>query len=236
MSVRLQEPAKTKMQKIAIIDYGIGNLYSVVKALEQVAGPADHVLATAKPEEIAACDRVVFPGQGAAKDCMQALRACGLEESVLEAARNKPFLGICMGMQVLMRESEENQGTGCLAFYEGSVKYFGNHVSVGAGEGNYKVPHMGWNGVRQDQATRFGTALHRPVISISCTVISYTARIRPWLPAPPSTVFPLPPPLRKTTSLPCSAIRRKAPEPACACCRTSCVGTVKPASTEVALS
>ena len=140
------------MQKIAIIDYGIGNLYSVVKALEQVAGPADHVLATAKPKEIAACDRVVFPGQGAAKDCMQALRACGLEESVLEAARNKPFLGICMGMQVLMRESEENQGTGCLAVYEGSVKYFGNHVSVGAGEGNYKVPHMGWNGVRQDQA------------------------------------------------------------------------------------
>ena len=98
------------MSLIAVIDYGIGNLYSVSKALEQVAGPVDRVLTTSKPEEIAGCDRVVFPGQGAAKDCMQALRACGLEESVLEAARNKPFLGICMGMQVLMRESEEKPG------------------------------------------------------------------------------------------------------------------------------
>ena len=139
------------MRQIAIIDYGIGNLYSVVKALEHVAGPTDRVLTTSDPEVIDTCDRVVFPGQGAAQDCMQALRAHGLEAAVLAAARNKPFLGICMGMQVLMRNSEENQGTGCLAFYEGSVKYFGNHVSVGAGTDRYKVPHMGWNAVRQDQ-------------------------------------------------------------------------------------
>ncbi len=140
------------MHTIAIIDYGIGNLYSVSKALEQVAGPQDRVLTTSRPEAIAGCDRVVFPGQGAAEDCMQALRTHGLEETVMEAARNKPFLGICMGMQVLMTRSEENQGTGCLALYEGDVKYFGNHVSVGAGEDRYKVPHMGWNAVRQDQA------------------------------------------------------------------------------------
>ena len=140
------------MHTIAIIDYGIGNLYSVSKALEQVAGPEDRVITTSKPEVIASCDRVVFPGQGAAKDCMQALRTHGLAETVMEAAKNKPFLGICMGMQVLMTKSEENQGTGCLALYEGDVKYFGNHVSVGAGEDRYKVPHMGWNAVRQDQA------------------------------------------------------------------------------------
>ncbi|MYB89206.1 MAG: imidazole glycerol phosphate synthase subunit HisH [Proteobacteria bacterium] len=140
------------MSKIAIIDYGIGNLYSVVKALEHVAGPADRVFTTSNPEVIDTCDRAVFPGQGAAQDCMQALKVHGLEEVVLSAARNKPFLGICMGMQVLMRDSEENQGTGCLALYEGSVKYFGDHVSVGAGTDRYKVPHMGWNAVRQDQA------------------------------------------------------------------------------------
>ena len=140
------------MSQIAIIDYGIGNLYSVIKALEHVADPADRVFTISDPDAIAASDRVVFPGQGAAQDCMKALRAHGLEEAVLAAARNKPFLGICMGMQVLMRDSEENQGTGCLALYEGSVKYFGDHVPVGAGTGSYKVPHMGWNAVRQDQA------------------------------------------------------------------------------------
>ncbi|MXY14803.1 MAG: imidazole glycerol phosphate synthase subunit HisH [Proteobacteria bacterium] len=140
------------MQQIAIIDYGIGNLYSVIKALEHVAGPTDRVFTTSNPEAIDACDRAVFPGQGAAQDCMQALKVHGLEEVVLSAARNKPFLGICMGMQVLMRDSEENQGTGCLALYKGSVKYFGDHVSVGAGTDRYKVPHMGWNAVRQDQA------------------------------------------------------------------------------------
>ena len=140
------------MSQIAVIDYGIGNLYSVVKALEHVAGPADRVLTTSDPAVIEACDRVVFPGQGAARDCMQALHAHGLEASVLSAARSKPFLGICMGMQVLMRSSEENQGTACLALYEGSVRYFGDHVTVGAGAGRCKVPHMGWNAVRQDGA------------------------------------------------------------------------------------
>ncbi len=139
------------MSRIAIIDYGIGNLYSVTRAVEHVAGPADSVRTTSRSEEIASSDKVIFPGQGAAHDCMRALRALELSEAVMEAARQKPFLGICMGMQVLMQESEENQGTGCLALYDGSVKYFGDHVSVGAGEGCYKVPHMGWNCIRQDQ-------------------------------------------------------------------------------------
>ena len=139
------------MPRTAIIDYGIGNLYSVVKAVEHVAWPADSIVKTSKPEEIAASDRVIFPGQGAANDCMRALRALELEQAVVEAARQKPFLGICMGMQVLMQESEENRGTGCLAMYDGRVKYFGNHVSVGAGDDCYKVPHMGWNCIRQYQ-------------------------------------------------------------------------------------
>lgn len=139
------------MHRLAIIDYGIGNLYSVIKAVEHVAGPADRVRVTSNPEEITTSDKVVFPGQGAALDCMRALRALDLFDAVREAARQKPFLGICMGMQVLMQESEENEGTGCLALYDGRVKYFGNHISAGAGEGRYKIPHMGWNSIHQEQ-------------------------------------------------------------------------------------
>lgn len=139
------------MSNIAIVDYGMGNLYSVAKAVEHVAAATDRISITSSPKEIAASDKVIFPGQGAAKDCMTALLELELQTVIIDAAQQKPFLGICMGMQVLMNTSEENGGTKCLAFYEGGVEYFGNHVSIGAAEGNVKVPHMGWNCIEQQQ-------------------------------------------------------------------------------------
>ena len=139
------------MSNIAIIDYGMGNLYSVAKAVEHVADAKNTISVTSDADEIASCDKVIFPGQGAAKDCMSALQQCDLQEAIIGAAQQKPFLGICMGMQVLMQISEENEGTNCLGLYEGSVKYFGNHISIGSGENSYKVPHMGWNCIEQQQ-------------------------------------------------------------------------------------
>ena len=136
---------------IAIIDYGMGNLYSVAKAVEHVTAVTDNVVITSNAEKISACDKVIFPGQGAAKDCMQALHECDLQAAIVEAAQQKPFLGICMGMQVLMQMSEENNGVDFLGVYPGAVKFFGNHISIGAKKDSYKVPHMGWNVIQQQQ-------------------------------------------------------------------------------------
>ena len=139
------------MQTIAVIDYGMGNLHSVTKALEHVVDKNQKVILTSSPKEVAAADKVVFPGQGAARDCMLAIDEHGLRETILYAAQNKPFLGICMGMQVLVHFSEENDGTDCLGFYPGEVRYFGNPLVDEKGE-RLKVPHMGWNQVSQTRA------------------------------------------------------------------------------------
>ncbi len=139
------------MSNIAIIDYGMGNLYSVTKAVEHVSESKDHIIVTSDADEISASDKVIFPGQGAAKDCMSALQEYDLQSAIIDAASQKPFLGICMGMQVLMQMSEENDGIDCLGVYKGSVKYFGNHLTIGSGENSYKVPHMGWNCIEQQQ-------------------------------------------------------------------------------------
>ncbi len=139
------------MSNIAIIDYGMGNLYSVTKAVEHVSESKDHIIVTSEADKIAASDKVIFPGQGAAKDCMSALQECDLQSAIIDAASQKPFLGICMGMQVLMQMSEENDGIDCLGIYKGSVKYFGNHLTIGSGDNSYKVPHMGWNCIEQQQ-------------------------------------------------------------------------------------
>ncbi|MDJ0778115.1 MAG: imidazole glycerol phosphate synthase subunit HisH [Gammaproteobacteria bacterium] len=136
------------MQTIAVVDYGMGNLRSVVNALELVTAGEARVILTSAPAEVLGADRVVFPGQGAAGDCMAAIDACGLREAVLEAAREKPFLGICMGMQVLIDYSEENGGTSCLGLFAGEVRYFGDSHRDLAGV-RLKVPHMGWNRVTQ---------------------------------------------------------------------------------------
>lgn len=133
--------------KIAVIDYGMGNLRSVSKAIEHVAGNAQ-VRTTDDPGYIAAADRVVFPGQGAARDCMAAISDHHLNQAILQAAASKPFLGICMGLQVLMRHSEENGGTDLLNLFAGEVKRF-DGLAMGDNGLPLKIPHMGWSPVHQ---------------------------------------------------------------------------------------
>ena len=131
---------------IAVIDYGMGNLRSVSKALEHVA-PGATVRVTADPREVAAADRVVFPGQGAMPDCMRELDARGLRPAVFEATRNKPFLGLCIGLQMLFESSEEGDTPG-LAVLPGKVRRFQPELMRNAPGGPLKVPHMGWNQVQ----------------------------------------------------------------------------------------
>lgn len=124
---------------IAVVDYGMGNLRSVSKALEHVA-PGVEVAVTADPERILACERIVVPGQGAMPDCMRNLEASGAREAVLEAMRDKPYLGICLGLQMLFERAEEGPTPG-LALLPGDVPRF--RLS------GLKIPHMGWNEVIQ---------------------------------------------------------------------------------------
>jgi glutamine amidotransferase len=139
------------MQTIAVVDYGMGNLRSVVNALEAVGDDRDRVVLTSDPRQLHEADRVVFPGQGAAGDCMRAIDEYGLREAIVGAAASRPFLGICMGMQVLVDFSEENQGTDCLGIFKGKVNYFGDSHQDQSGV-KLKVPHMGWNRVAQVKA------------------------------------------------------------------------------------
>ena len=132
---------------IAVIDYGMGNLRSVSKALEHVAPDAD-VRVTSDPEVVRRAERVVFPGQGAMPDCMREMDARGLRPAVLEAARSKPFLGICIGLQMLFERSEEGDTPG-LGVFPGQVKRFPPGAMKDAQGGKLKVPHMGWNEVMQ---------------------------------------------------------------------------------------
>src|SRR3972149_2380112 len=135
------------MTSIAVIDYGMGNLRSVSKALEHVAPDAE-VQVTSDHEVVRRAERVVFPGQGAMPDCMRELDARGLRPAVLEAARMKPFLGICIGLQMLFERSEEGDTAG-LGVFPGTVKRFPPQAMKDAQGGKLKVPHMGWNEVMQ---------------------------------------------------------------------------------------
>jgi glutamine amidotransferase len=128
------------VQRIAIIDYNMGNSRSVQKAIEFVS-PNDEVLLTNDKTYIENSDRVVFPGQGAIGGCMKVLNELGLAESIKQAANEKPLLGICLGLQMLFDWSEENGGTDGLSIFEGTVNHFQSN--------SLKVPHMGWNTVRQ---------------------------------------------------------------------------------------
>lgn len=130
-------------QRIAIVDYGMGNLRSVQKALARVA-PRDEVEITSDAARVGGADRVVFPGQGAMPDCMRSLRESGLGEAVEAAARSRPFLGLCIGLQMLFERSEEGDTPG-LGVLPGQVRGFG----AGARAAGLKVPHMGWNEVYQ---------------------------------------------------------------------------------------
>ena len=132
---------------IAVVDYGMGNLRSVAKALEHVAG-GKPIVVTADPAVLAAAERVVVPGQGAMPDCMRELNERGLRQAVIEAAATKPFLGICIGQQMLFEHSEEGDVPG-LGILRGQVKRFpAEKMHLPDGQ-KLKVPHMGWNEVRQ---------------------------------------------------------------------------------------
>lgn len=136
------------MDAVALIDYGGSNLRSVAKALETVARGAHEIRITQDAAAIADADRVVFPGQGAVGDCMRQLAACGLREAVTAAAREKPFFGICLGLQSLVTYSEEDGGTDCLDLFAGRVLRFPHDPPPGPDGLPRKVPHMGWNEVR----------------------------------------------------------------------------------------
>ena len=125
--------------KIAVVDYGLGNLRSVSKALEHVA-PEAEVVVTAEPGAISSSERVVVPGQGTLPDCMRQLEASGAREAVVAAAARKPFLGICIGLQMLFERGEEGDTAG-LGVLPGRVPRF---ALTGL-----KIPHIGWNEVHQ---------------------------------------------------------------------------------------
>ncbi|CAK0754382.1 Imidazole glycerol phosphate synthase subunit HisH [Gammaproteobacteria bacterium] len=134
------------MKSVAVIDYGMGNLRSVSKALEHVAPDAE-VWVTSLPERIREADRVIFPGVGAIRDCLHELQVRGLTEVVRACAADRPFLGICLGMQALLDFSEENDGTLALGVLPGRVVRFPADLREGDAP-PLKVPHMGWNQVR----------------------------------------------------------------------------------------
>jgi imidazole glycerol-phosphate synthase subunit HisH len=138
------------MTDIAVIDYGMGNLRSVAKALHHVA-PERSIVVTADPAVIRAAAHVVLPGQSAMPDCIACLDASGLREVVVEAAHTRPFLGICLGLQMLFDESEEGP-TRCLGLLRGRVVRFREAALALSPDERLKVPHMGWSPVRQARA------------------------------------------------------------------------------------
>jgi glutamine amidotransferase len=135
------------MTDVAVVDYGMSNVRSVALAIKRVA-PQLEVAVTSDARIVARAPRVVFPGQGAMPDCMREMDGRGLREAVVEAARAKPFLGICIGLQMLFERSEEGDTPG-LGLLPGQVRRFPPGNMVDAQGMKLKVPHMGWNQVRQ---------------------------------------------------------------------------------------
>jgi glutamine amidotransferase len=136
------------MSTIAVIDYGMGNLHSVAKALEHVCDD-DRVIVTSDTKTIENADRIVLPGVGAIRDCMAEIKRLELDQVIYKVVKEKPFLGVCVGMQALLSESEENGGTACLDIIPGHVRFFGNDLTDPETGNALKVPHMGWNQVKQ---------------------------------------------------------------------------------------
>jgi glutamine amidotransferase len=137
------------MKKVAVVDYGMGNLRSVTQAVMHVAADAGVEVVWARtPQEVMDAERVVLPGQGAMRDCMRELHDSGMFDAVMHAAANKPLMGVCVGMQMLLDHSQELD-TACLGLIPGDVVKFdlaGQHQPDGS---RYKVPQMGWNQVWQ---------------------------------------------------------------------------------------
>lgn len=137
------------MGLVAVIDYGMSNLRSVAKALDHVAGTKHRVRICSTPEDVGRADCIVFPGQGAIRDCMEDLKRLGLDDAIREAISAKPFLGICLGLQSLMEYSEEGGGTPGLGIFRGRVVRFPAGATDPATGDRLKIPHMGWNQVTQ---------------------------------------------------------------------------------------
>lgn len=135
------------MAKIAVVDYGMGNLHSVVKALQHVS--TDSVVVADNASAIKAADRVVLPGQGAMKGCMDNIHQQGLYEAIVDAAASKPFLAICIGPQLLMESSEESPGTPGFGLFKGTCRRFSEALTKQ--NPPLKIPHMGWSEVKQTQ-------------------------------------------------------------------------------------
>ena len=133
------------MSSVAVIDYGMGNLHSIAKALQHAAPDVD-VQIVSDAKLILQADRVVFPGVGAMRDCMQALNQTGLSEVIQRVAKTKPLLGICLGMQALLTDSEENDNTQGLGILPGHVVRFSDALKDSQNN-TLKIPHMGWNQV-----------------------------------------------------------------------------------------
>jgi glutamine amidotransferase len=146
---------------VAVVDYGMGNLRSVSQAVKAAAvGSGYEVVITQSPDLVRAAERIVLPGQGAMRDCMGELKASGLMESLLEAAKSKPLFGVCVGMQMLLDHSAEGDsatGTPSLGLITGEVLKFDLAEQTQADGSRFKVPQMGWNRVMQ---TQHGGAVH----------------------------------------------------------------------------
>jgi len=136
--------------RIVVVD-GLGNLRSVAQALRAAAPEAD-ILVSSLADDIDAADRIVLPGQGAMRDCMDSLRASGAEEALLRATKTRPVMGVCVGEQMLFDESEENDGTPGLGLLPGRVVRFQLDGKTQPDGSRFKVPQMGWNRVQQTRA------------------------------------------------------------------------------------
>ncbi|MGR9072772.1 MAG: imidazole glycerol phosphate synthase subunit HisH [Gammaproteobacteria bacterium] len=173
---------------VAVVDYGMGNLHSIAKALQHADSKANVEICSDSASIIQA-DRVVFPGVGAIRDCMDALVRYDLVEALLQCARTKPLLGVCLGMQALLSESEENDGTRCLDIMPGKVVRFAENLADQDGE-PLKIPHMGWNQVHQQYAHPLWSGI--PQDSRFYFVHSYYARPAETAVVAATTEYPKP--------------------------------------------
>ena len=130
-------------QEIAVVDYGMGNIHSIEKALKFVAA-GDNVKVTDKPQDLANADKVVFPGVGAIRDCINALKASGLDNAIKAAAQEKPLMAVCVGMQALFENNEEDTNVSGLGILQGEVKLI-QDLAGDKFQNKIKVPQIGWN-------------------------------------------------------------------------------------------
>ena len=144
----------TKSVDVAVIDYGMGNLHSVSKALQHIS-PSSHIWVGDDPDIIKNASRVVYPGVGAIGDCIGEVRKRGLDQVILDVAKTKPLLGICVGMQGMMSHSAESGGVDCLGLFPNHVEFFSEAfkqtAELAAATNDLKVPHIGWNRVAKQQ-------------------------------------------------------------------------------------